>query len=208
MRLPQKLLGSIAMVESGRRDASTGVVGPWPWTINVAGTGFFFESKADVIAAVERHRAAGVHSIDVGCMQVNLVHHPNAFTSLEHAFDPQVNATYAAGFLSRLYQETGEWPKAAAAYHSRTPELASKYLQRVFSVWPLARQYGGASSIILARPEPPRVDPYGIYTKEFAARLSQDLRDRAGRNTMIREPTSAIAKAAARSRTYRSADNR
>lgn len=30
-------------------------------------------------------RPFGVHSINVGCMQVNLIHHPDAFTSLDHA---------------------------------------------------------------------------------------------------------------------------
>jgi hypothetical protein len=34
----------------------------------------------------------GVRSIDIGCMQINLVHHPDAFGSLEAGFDPITNA--------------------------------------------------------------------------------------------------------------------
>lgn len=207
-RLPPKLLVSIGTVESGRRDPVSGTIGPWPWTINVAGAGYFFESKPDAIAAVERFRAAGVQSIDVGCMQVNLVHHAGAFASLDHAFDPQMNASYAADFLGRLYRETADWPRAAAAYHSRTPDLASKYLTKIFAVWPLARQYGAPDTIIRGQPEPPRVDPYGVYTREFAARLSQDVRDRAVRDAMMRDPASRNTRTAAKSRSYRSAENR
>lgn len=207
-RLPPKLLVSIGTVESGRVNPANGTVAPWPWTINVAGTGYFFETKPDAIAAVERHRAAGIQSIDVGCMQVNLVHHAGAFASLDEAFDPRTNVAYAAGFLNRLYRETADWPRAAAAYHSRTPDLASKYLTKIFAVWPLARQYGAPDTIIGVRNEPPRVDPYGIYTREFAARLSQDVRDRAMRDAMIREPAATNRRTAAKSRSYRSADNR
>ena len=42
------------------------------------------------------YRAQGARSIDVGCMQVNLLHHADAFASLEQAFDPVANARYAA----------------------------------------------------------------------------------------------------------------
>ena len=185
-RLPPKLLNSIGSVESGRRDPVSGRFGPWPWTINVGGAGYYFESKAEAIAAVERHRAAGVQSIDVGCMQVNLVHHAGAFASLDQAFDPRVNAAYAADFLGRLYQETGSWPKAAAAYHSRTPDLAAKYQQKVMAVWPLAARYGGAVVVAPGRPEQPQIDPYKVYTPEFASRVLQDARDRAARDTSTR----------------------
>src|SRR3712207_7129818 len=44
--LPPRLLGAIARVESGRRDAATGRSEAWPWTINAEGRGSFFPSKA------------------------------------------------------------------------------------------------------------------------------------------------------------------
>src|ERR1700712_4868922 len=70
-RLPDKLLPAIARVESGRLDAATGRVRPWPWTINVEGTGSFFDTKAQAIATVQALQARGGRSIDVGCMQGN-----------------------------------------------------------------------------------------------------------------------------------------
>jgi len=137
--IPEHLMAAIARVESGRLDAQ-GVVHPWPWTINAEGVGHYFESKAEAIAAVRALQARGVTSIDVGCMQVNLLHHPTAFASLDQAFDPVENARYAAQFLLRLKTQAGEWPKATALYHSATPDLGSEYARRVAAVWPEERQ--------------------------------------------------------------------
>lgn len=138
--IPPQLLQAIGQVESGRRDPASGRIIPWPWTINAEGQGFFYDSKPQAIAAVNALRARGVRSIDVGCMQVNLVHHPDAFASLEQAFDPAVNADYAARFLRKLFDQTGTWPKAAAWYHSATPELGDDYSRKVMAVWPDAQK--------------------------------------------------------------------
>ncbi len=94
---------------------------PWPWTINVEGEGHIYNSKAEVIAAVRGYQAHGVRSIDVGCMQVNLMYHPDAFASLDQAYDPAANAVYAAHFLNELYATTHNWQQATALYHSATP---------------------------------------------------------------------------------------
>jgi Transglycosylase SLT domain len=132
--LPFRLLGAIAEVESGRPDPG-GKVRPWPWTINVEGRGEFFASKQQAIEAVRAVQAQGVRSIDVGCMQANLMHHPNAFASLDAAFDPTANAIYAARFLNTLYGGSGSWVQATAAYHSQTPAIGADYQQRVMARW-------------------------------------------------------------------------
>jgi hypothetical protein len=134
--IPAHLLAAIGRVESGRRDPVSGSWNPWPWTINAEGEGAFFETRAQAIAAVRDLQARGVRSIDVGCMQINLLHHPDAFASPEQAFDPTANAEYAAGFLERLYAQSGSWTRAAALYHSATPEVGAAYQRRVMAVWP------------------------------------------------------------------------
>jgi hypothetical protein len=131
--VPPRVLAAIAEVESGRPDAASGTVHPWPWTIDAEGRGQFFETKAQAVAAVRVLQTQGVRSIDVGCMQVNLMHHPNAFASLDQAFDPQANALYAARFLNSLYGESGSWLQAIAAYHSETPAIGAGYRQRVMA---------------------------------------------------------------------------
>jgi len=133
--LPDGLLGAIGLVESGRADPATGARAPWPWTINVAGYGLYFDSKQEAIAVTETLQLLGLASIDVGCMQVNLFFHPDAFASLDEAFEPQSNAAYAGRFLAALYGQTASWPLAAAFYHSHTPELAEPYVYQVLAVW-------------------------------------------------------------------------
>lgn len=131
--IPDHLMAAIARVESGRRGAD-GLVNPWPWSINVEGADHIFETREQALAAVRGYQAQGIRSIDVGCMQVNIMHHPTAFASLEQAFDPAGNAAYAARFLSQLFAQTGTWPKAVAAYHSATPELGVPYQRKVMAV--------------------------------------------------------------------------
>ncbi len=115
--------------------SATGRLHPWPWTINAEGVGAFFASKAEAIAAVRALQARGVRSIDVGCMQVNLMFHPTAFASLDEAFDPQANALYAAHFLNALNAGSRDWSYAIAAYHSQTPDIGADYRRRVLAVW-------------------------------------------------------------------------
>lgn len=176
--LPAKLLGTIALVESGRPDPVSGRVAPWPWTINVGGTGHFYATKQDAIAAVQDLQMLGLRSIDVGCMQINLMYHPNAFASLDEAFDPTANARYAARFLDALYRQTGNWPLAAAAYHSQTPDIGQDYENRVMALWPLAPQFA-ASITHLTRTPPSKPVDYSIYTPEFVAKLKQMDKDHA-----------------------------
>jgi hypothetical protein len=129
--VPGDLMWAIGMVETGRPDPVGGGLHPWPWAINAEGRGMFFDSKPEAIAAVRSLQAAGVRSIDVGCMQVNLMHHPDAFATLDDAFDPVRNARYAGRFLDSLYQRSGNWIVAAGWYHSATTELAADYIRRV-----------------------------------------------------------------------------
>ncbi len=134
--IPPHLLAAIGRVESGRRDPGSGAMHPWPWTINAEGDGQFFDTKAQAIAAVRALQARGVRSIDVGCTQINLMHHPDAFATLDQAFEPRANADYAARFLRQLQAQAGGWAKATAQYHSSTPELGEPYQKQVMAVWP------------------------------------------------------------------------
>ena len=133
--LPPGLLQAISQTESGRSDPAAGRLRAWPWTINAGGEGRFFATRQDAVKAVKTLWASGVHSIDVGCMQVNLLYHPHAFASLEQAFDPGANASYAAAFLTTLHAQSKDWPLAIAAYHSETPALGRAYRLLVLLRW-------------------------------------------------------------------------
>ena len=131
--LPQNLLIGIARVESGRRDPISGRFHPWPWTINAEGKGYFFKTKDEAIIFARQLQERGVRSFDVGCMQVNMMHHAGAFQDLEEAFDPAANARYAVKFLGQLKEKSGNWETASAWYHSANPEYGIPYRGMVAS---------------------------------------------------------------------------
>ena len=133
--LPTGLLTAIAAAESGRYDRDRRAVAPWPWTVNNAGDGRYFATKAEAIAHVERLRAAGERNIDVGCMQINLMHHPDAFATLDEAFEPARNVAYGARFLGALERETASWGRAVERYHSADPDRGRAYRERVYRRW-------------------------------------------------------------------------
>jgi hypothetical protein len=159
--IPDRLMDAIAVVESGRRDPVSGAVYPWPWTINAEGVGHWYDSKAEAIQAVEALQARGVRSIDVGCMQVNLMHHPDAFTTLDQAFDPVANANFGARFLRELFAQTYAWPLAAAAYHSQTPDLGAEYARKVLAAWGVPQAPSGAQMVTQGAPAPTQAPPGG-----------------------------------------------
>jgi len=145
--IPAQLMAAIGRVESGRRDPGTGTWGAWPWTINAEGQGAYFDTKAEAVAAVRTLQTRGVRSIDVGCMQVNLMHHPDAFPNLDLAFEPAVNADYAARFLTQLHAATGDWNRATGNYHSANPAEGDPYAAKVAAVWPEEQRKAGLATV-------------------------------------------------------------
>ena len=169
--VPARALQSIALVESGRLVGNR--LAPWPWSVSAGGVGRYYASKAEAISQVEALQTAGLHSIDVGCMQVNLASHPDAFRSLEDAFDPAANVAYAARFLLSLYQQTGRWTVALTAYHSQTPSLAADYARRLLAVWPEAARLGLTASKEpgQGRSPPPQLDDSSERSRLLQAAL-------------------------------------
>jgi hypothetical protein len=143
--VPNHLMAAVGLVEAGRQDPVSKVWRPWPWTINAEGKGLFFDSKSEAIAMARSLQADGIRSIDVGCMQVNLMRHPDAFATLDEAFDPKRNANYAGRFLHQLFRRSGDWMIAAGWYHSTTSDLAAEYVRRIKAILP-----GGKQSLVVA----------------------------------------------------------
>ena len=122
--VPVHTLMTLARVETGRDNA------PWPWTMNISGKGYWLESRPQARTLALRTMKSGNRSFDVGCFQINYRWHGQNFSSLAEMFEPDANALYAARFLNALHDELGSWPRAIAAFHSRTPELGRRYLRR------------------------------------------------------------------------------
>ena len=166
-RMPRHILNAISLVESGRWDGSRRANLAWPWTVYALGKGRHFDSKQAAINEVRRLRRQGVISIDVGCMQVNLRYHADAFTGLEEAFDPMNNVAYAAAFLKRLRRAEGAWSRAVAKYHSSIRAKGRRYWQRVRLAWHAERRR--------------------VWRERREARIRAGLARRAGRRGRCRE---------------------
>lgn len=163
--VPAHLLTAISLAETGRWDAAKGETFAWPWTVTAEGQGRYFPTKAAAIDAVKELKARGVGNIDVGCMQINLHYHADAFGSLDQALDPTINIAYATGFLHERFKATGSWTQAAAAYHSFTPDKNRAYKIKVLRLWSEARKHDAATAVAAAEADdtapvkPPAVVP-------------------------------------------------
>lgn len=162
--VPVEVLLAITRTETGR--TTDGAFLPWPWTVNAAGDGRWFDDPDAARAFAETQVRAGKGNFDIGCFQLNYRWHAAGFASLEAMFDPVANARYAAGFLARLKAETGSWADAAAAYHSRTPEFASRYKKRFSRILAALGDPGPRSdpappppTLVAAVPERPNAFP-------------------------------------------------
>lgn len=140
--LKENLLSTISLVETGRYNPDHPLgVNPWPWTVASSKGSTYHKNKKEALADIKNLQAQGIKSIDVGCMQINLKFHGDAFANVEEALEPAKNTAYAASYLKRLYGSTGSWGKAATAYHSGSPDKALKYEEKLISAWRRLNQY-------------------------------------------------------------------
>ena len=133
-QLPENLLVSVALTESGKK-LKSGEFVAWPWTVNIKGQGKFFNSKDSVLKYVKSHIKKGKKNIDMGCMQVNYMYHPKAFTNLSLAFDPEANVKWSANLIKNLYDKYGSYKDAVGYYHSYRTLKKNKYSSKVFNTW-------------------------------------------------------------------------
>ena len=125
--LPPGLLAAIGNVESGG----------WGWSVNGNNglSGQRFANAEDALAYTESLFGSGFRTIDIGCFQVDLRYHPEAFPRWQDGFNEDTNAAAAAAILTRLHAQTGTWSRAIALYHSADPQRGQSYLQAVMTAW-------------------------------------------------------------------------
>ena len=136
-KIPNKLLTSISLVESGLKKGKDFV--SWPWTLNVSGKSKFFKSKEETLNYLKKNYNKK-KNIDVGCMQISLKYHGKNFKNFNQILDPKNNVEYAAKFLRSLYSKHKTWNEAISRYHSSKPKRKIKYLKKVQSYWSDLRQ--------------------------------------------------------------------
>lgn len=119
-----KVLAGIALNESGFNGRA------WPWTLNIAGRGFFFKTREDAYRVVMSLIAGGRSDFDVGIMQVNWGYHARRFASPWDALAPATSIRVAEAILNENYSKTHSVAKAIAYYHSANPVPGQAYLAR------------------------------------------------------------------------------
>ena len=121
--VPKIVLTAISMNESSRNGI------PWPWTLNIKGRAFYFQTREDAYAAIKALLAHHIDMFDVGIMQVNWKYNGWRFKNAWEALQPSINIAIAANILNENHQKTGNWAKAVALYHSANPVMDHRYLQ-------------------------------------------------------------------------------
>lgn len=119
-----KVLASIALNESGLNGRA------WPWTLNIAGRGYFFKTREDAYRVVMSLIAHGRSDFDVGIMQINWGYHARRFASPWDALAPATSIRVAEEILNENYGKTHSVAKAIAYYHSANPVPGQAYLAR------------------------------------------------------------------------------
>lgn len=118
--VPPVMLYALALTESG-----TGLPHgrrPWPWTLNIAGDGERYRTRAAACQALQ----AALHDtlvIDVGLGQLNvrwqrdLFGDGGRFDQPCQALNPYANLDAAAAILREGFEKRGSWIEAAGYYH-------------------------------------------------------------------------------------------
>ncbi|MFP1824540.1 transglycosylase SLT domain-containing protein [Lonsdalea quercina] len=131
-KVPADLLYAVALTESGARLAQS--FRPWPWTLNVAGTGYRYATRRQACAALHQFlRTTSPKRIDAGLGQINLGWNGHYFAHPCEALAPYRNLHLAATLLRRHYDKWQSWPEAVGRYHRPAGgKAAQRYRQQVF----------------------------------------------------------------------------
>ncbi len=134
--IPYTILYAIALTESGRTLNGNHIHHPWPWTLNVAGRGYFYASRQAAWHALNTFLASGERSIDIGLMQVNWRYHQQKLGDSWQALEPYHNLRVAAVILRHCYEQRRDWWAGVGCYHSPSNSLrAQRYRSRVVGHW-------------------------------------------------------------------------
>ncbi len=134
--IPAGLFYAIALAESGKTLASKSGRRPWPWTLNIAGNGVYFNSRWEAWRALEQSLRAGQDSVDIGLMQVNWHFHQGRLGNTWLALDPTHNLSVGADILKDCYKKRRDWWASVGCYHAPSDKpRAKRYRARVVALW-------------------------------------------------------------------------
>lgn len=134
--IPAEVFYAVALAESGKTIPSTSSRRPWPWTLNIAGEGLYFNSRWAAWHALDESLRAGQDSVDIGLMQVNWHFHKRKLGNTWLALDPTHNLNVGADILKDCYQKRRDWWASVGCYHAPGDQArARRYRERVVALW-------------------------------------------------------------------------
>lgn len=161
--LPAGILTSISRVEAGRI-GDNGEHRAWPWTINHAGKGVFFDSKDEMLDYIRTHLDDSDQNIDIGCMQINHFWHSDQFLDLDEMADPFTNIVYSAIFLTDLKAAHDSWDQAIRHYHNANPDQNTPYVEKVYAVWDMLNDATGTPILTDQAPPSDHTQPINLIS--------------------------------------------
>ena len=146
--IPAAILYAVALTESGTQIPALSARRPWPWTLNIAGKGFYFPTRHAAWQVLDARLAAGETRIDIGLMQVNWHYHQRRLENSWLALAPDHNLAVAAEILRRCYAERGDWWAGVGCYHApNNATRATRYLERVRAAWQSVTEGNNAEAL-------------------------------------------------------------
>ena len=130
--VPATVLYAVAQTESGVRLQQH--IRPWPWTLNVAGRGYRYATRADACRALQQFlHTTSPRRIDVGLGQINLGWNRRFFASPCDALAPYTSLRVAARLLRQHFERWQSWEEAVGRYHRPAGgKPAQRYRRDVF----------------------------------------------------------------------------
>lgn len=136
--VPPEVIWAVA-----RSESNLGKLGPWPWTINIHGKGYYFKSQKEMLTFIHKKTKRKRYiSIDIGCMQLNTIYHGHKFKNIEEMTNIYKNMLVAAKYLRELYDTNKRnpahkglpinriWGYAVGDYHSQRNLKGAQYITR------------------------------------------------------------------------------
>lgn len=135
--VPVKVFYAIALNESGL--SRSGAYQPWPWTLNISGKGYRYDTYRDAEHALIAAHKAG-KQVDVGIMQINAYWHGHRVDQLERLLLPHVSLVEGAKILLEQRKRSQDWWEAVGRYHApgndvKSQARARRYRERVRKIY-------------------------------------------------------------------------
>jgi hypothetical protein len=114
--VPSSVLFAVALQESGITLRGRQI--PWPWTLNIAGTGHRYPDRAAACFALQRAlRTEPATRIDAGLAQLNVGYQSHRVANPCELLEPYHNLILAGAILREHHKPGDDWLIAIGRYH-------------------------------------------------------------------------------------------